>query len=586
MLLRAYDAAASGLEEYPGDKWLQHRAVLALARSDATETAVARYAKFGLAEYEDDVEIGSLGARLEKDLVWLAEGAERTRRAHDAAEAYGRVYERTGGYFPGINTATMRLIAGETDAARALGGRLLVEIEALPEADGVEAYYQAATVAEAKLILEDVAGARAALRQAVAAHGEDLGARATTRKQLRRLCHALDLDDALLDELAAGRVVHFTGHMIAAPGAPGRFPAEAEAEAGAAIAERLDELDARFGYGSIACGADTLFAEALLARGGELNLVLPFAFDEFLDTSVRNGGPGWERRVRECLARAATVTYATEDHYLGDDELFGYASRLAMGLALLRGHYLDAAVEQVALWDGGPAKGTVGTAADAALWRGIGHPQTVIPCPTGGAAATPASPAPPAPAPDPAQPVTSRVNRAMLFGDVKGFSKLDDRQLPVFVRAVLGAMAKVLDRFAGPLCFRNTWGDGVYLVFDDLSEAARCALELQVAMAALPLAELGLPGHISLRLGGHFGPVYEDTDPIVGATNFFGAHVNRAARIEPITPEGCVYVTEHFAAGLALSAHQEFDCDYVGTVPAAKGYGDLAMFLLRRRSFG
>ncbi len=250
-----------------------------------------------------------------------------------------------------------------------------------------------------------------------------------------------------------------------------------------------------------------------------------------------------------------------------------------MGIALLRGHYLDAAVEQVALWDGGPAKGTVGTAVDAALWRGIGYPQTVIPCPTGGAAATPASPAPPAPD-------TGRDNRAMLFGDVKGFSKLDDRQLPVFVREVLGGLAQVLEAYEDSLCFRNTWGDGVYLVFDDLSEAARCALELQVAMAALPLAELGLPGHISLRLGGHFGPVYQGTDPIVGATNFFGAHVNRAARIEPITPEGSVYVTKHFAAGLALHAGDEFDCDYVGTVPAAKGYGELEMYLLRRRSFG
>ena len=578
MILRAYDAALRALDDYPGDKWFAHRAVLALARSGATETALARYAEFGL-DTEDDEDSAALGARLGKDLVWLARGAERTRRAHDAAEAYGRVYARTGTYFPGINTATMRLMAGERDVAGDIARRLIAEIEALPVAEGVEAYYRAATVAEAWLILGETEAARVALAAAVAAHGDDLGARATTRKQLRHICRALNLDDALLDELAAGRVVHFTGHMIAAPGEPGRFPAEGEDEAAAAIAAHLNEVDARFGYGSIACGADILFAEALLARGAELNLVLPFTFDEFLDTSVRRGGSGWEGRARDCLAKAATVTYATEDHYLGDDELFAYASRLAMGLALLRGHYLDAPVAQVALWDGRPAKGTVGTAVDAALWRDIGHPQTVIPCPAG--ADAPAAPEPVAPA-EPAEPVTKRVNRAMLFGDVKGFSKLDDRQLPVFVRSVLGAMAKVLERFAGPLLFRNTWGDGIYLVFDDIGAAARCALDLQAAMAVLPLADLGLPAFIALRLGGHFGPVYEAIDPIVGATNFFGAHVSRAARIEPITPEGCVYVTEHFAAGLALDPRHEFDCDYVGTVPAAKGYGDLQMYLLRR----
>ena len=72
------------------------------------------------------------------------------------------------------------------------------------------------------------------------------------------------------------------------------------------------------------------------------------------------------------------------------------------------------------------------------------------------------------------------------------------------------------------------------------------------------------------------------TDPAMGATNFFGAHVSSAARIEPITPEGCVYVTEHFAAALAVEARDEFSCDNVGTDPEAKGYGDLAMYLLRQ----
>ena len=48
MMLWAYDAALRGLDDNPGDKWLAHRAVMALARSGATETALARYAEFGL----------------------------------------------------------------------------------------------------------------------------------------------------------------------------------------------------------------------------------------------------------------------------------------------------------------------------------------------------------------------------------------------------------------------------------------------------------------------------------------------------------------------------------------------------------
>ena len=151
MMLRAYDMALQALDVHPSDKWLQHRAVMALARSGATETALARYVDYGL-DKEDDEDIAALGARLEKDLVWLTQGAERSRCAHDAAEAYGHVYAHTGSYYPGINTATMRLIAGERDAAEDIARRLIDEIDVLSAAEGVEAYYRWATVAEARLM--------------------------------------------------------------------------------------------------------------------------------------------------------------------------------------------------------------------------------------------------------------------------------------------------------------------------------------------------------------------------------------------------------------------------------------------------
>ena len=79
-----------------------------------------------------------------------------------------------------------------------------------------------------------------------------------------------------------------------------------------------------------------MFAEALLARGAELNVVLPFDKDEFIATSVARGGEDWLARFDNCMDQASSLTYATEDSYLGDDELFAYGGRLAMGLALLR----------------------------------------------------------------------------------------------------------------------------------------------------------------------------------------------------------------------------------------------------------
>jgi class 3 adenylate cyclase len=172
----------------------------------------------------------------------------------------------------------------------------------------------------------------------------------------------------------------------------------------------------------------------------------------------------------------------------------------------------------------------------------------------------------------------------MLFGDIHGFSKLTDSQLPTFVSVLLGTIARVTERFADDLLLKNTWGDGLFLVFDDASKAADCALSLQEELAALDLAAVGLPNTLALRLGGHLGPVYNALDPILNHNNFFGAHVSRAARIEPVTPEKLVYVTETLAAVLRLYNADRFTCHYVGNTKAAKDYGSMRMFLLTRKT--
>jgi class 3 adenylate cyclase len=213
-----------------------------------------------------------------------------------------------------------------------------------------------------------------------------------------------------------------------------------------------------------------------------------------------------------------------------------------MGLAILRARHLCTEAEQIAVWDGNPPSSPIGTAADMANWGRTGRPQSVIRCGEGAA---------PDAAATGSERRTSRRTRAMLFGDIRGFSKLADAELRRFVDTVLGAFAEVTDRYGTDVLLANTWGDGLYLVFDDAGKAARCALDLQAAMAGIDLSNAGLPDHLALRIGGHLGPVYSGRDPIIKQQNFFGAHVSRAARIEPVTPEGCGYVNETLAAVLA-----------------------------------
>ena len=593
-LLGAFDVAERGLAEHPDDLRLKHRAVLALARAGATEEAARRFALYGLDTAEDE-DAAALGARIAKDAALSGEGEARRAGAARAAMLYGEVFARTGGYYPAINAATLWLVAGDSVRSRELAARVLQ----LLARGGEESYYAAATEAEAELLLGRPDAAHGALERAATVHGEDYGALATTRHQLRMICEILGSDEELLSPLAGPGVVHFCGHRIGAAGKAGRFPAEAEARVVQGIGRVLDAQRAGYAFGALAGGADILWAEGLLARGSELHVVLPFREHRFVEVSVAGCGGGWVDRFHRCLAAATDIRYGSEDTREPDDVLFRYGGELAMGLALLRARYLDADVRQLAVWDGRPADGSAGTAIDVATWRSGGWPTTVV---TPDGQITTAERTSPARTRDQAERDTlspavaeivatrpgqrERVVRAMLFGDFVRFSELTDEQAVVFADCVLAAVAEVIRRHREHVRWRNTWGDGLNLMLSGAVAAAAVALDLQEAIAAIDLESQGLPRHLALRLGGHVGPVFPVYDPVLEADAFTGTHVNRTARIEPVTPPGEVYVTDAFAAALVLAGERELTCDYVGHMAAAKGYGRLRMHRLRRTRRG
>jgi tetratricopeptide (TPR) repeat protein len=593
-LLAAFDLAERGLAENPGDVRLKHRAVLALARAGATEEAFKRFTLYGLDAVGDE-DVAALWARIAKDRA-LA-GKDQTQRvdAARAAALYADVLARTGGYYPAINAATLWLVAGDVAQSQQLARRALE----LVACSGEASYYAAATRAEAELLLGRTEAAREALERAATLNAQDYGALATTRRQLRMVCEILGVDEALLDPLTGPGVVHFCGHRIGAAGEAARFPAEAEASAARGIARAVDGQQIGFAYGALAGGADILWAEALLARGSELHVVLPFPEREFVEASVAPCGEGWIGRFQTCLAAATDIRYGTDDTREPDDVLFSYGGELAMGMALLRARYLDAEVRQLAVWDGRPAEGSAGTAIDIATWGRRGRPTTIV-TPNGAIRTADRisqpreqdrqerfAPAWARVASRPGQSIRrERVVHAMLFGDFSRFSKLNDEQTVLFADCVLGAVAKVMRQHGDRIRYRNTWGDGLNVMLADAVAAAEFALDLQEAITAIDLESHGLPPHLALRLGGHVGPVFPIHDPVVGADAFTGMHVSRTARIEPVTPPGEVYVTDAFAAALALAGQRGLTCDYVGHMAAAKGYGHLRMHRLRRTSWG
>jgi hypothetical protein len=590
-LFRAYDLAAETLELFPGDVALAHRAVLSLADAGATALALSKYYELGL-DKQPDTDARSLLGRLKKDEAFAATGEARAAMFREGRALYESAFRAATtahdpeAYYPAINAATLALFAGDAEAADRLAGDVLgllaPRVASLDEDGTPDRYWVLATALEAHLVRGDLDAARGLVEPVVAASGRDYASLATTGRQLERIVQAKKLDSSVLGAFEPPTVVHFLGPMIALPPAQnGRFRAVQEATVVAEIATLLEGMRIGAAYGSLASGADILFAEALLAQGVALNIVLPFATADFVEQSVRPAGERWVTRFEACLVAAKTVRFATEDAYLGDDQLFTYSSSLAMGLASLCARHLHAPLMQLAVWDGAVEdRADAGTAADMSVWRQAGHPLRIVP--VGPDASVDKLP----PWHRPKVPPGRRDTRAMLFGDIHGFSKLTDAQLPLFAENVMGALGDVARRHERHIDFINTWGDGIFVVFHDANRAAACALDMQEALSAIEFRAAGLPETLKLRLGGHLGPVYELHDPVTGRPNYYGAHVSRAARIEPSTPEGCVYVTETFAAVLALHNAGQFSCDYVGNTEMAKHYGRLRMFLLRRTRDG
>ncbi|WP_114953720.1 adenylate/guanylate cyclase domain-containing protein [Sphingosinicella terrae] len=572
-LIAAYDVTVSAIAGGDPSSEIRHQQVLALARMGDADRAMERFAAYGL-ESSTDPHERAVGARLLKDrALALAPGAERQAALKAAFEAYHSIFAASRDAFPGINAATLALLAGEEAQARGLAEALLAD----PEVAASRDYYAAATRAEALLVLGRLAEVTEALRMSAIRDSVDHGARSTTARQLAMVARHRGLDDAsrteLLKPLVPPRVAHFAGHMFAADAA-------AEARLREAVDIALEAETVGFAYGALACGADIVIAEAALARGAELHVVLPFAELDFLEQSVRPGGEGWIGRYNACVVRAASVTIASAVEFFGDPAQYGYGSRMAMGMARLRAEHLGGEAVQIAVWDGIASDGPAGTGADIAAWREQGGRTIVIdpglverrldrPAAGTGTATTGGA--------------FERTLAAILFTDFVGFSTLKEAALPAFCDGVMREIADVLDAHADRVECRNSWGDALYAVTDNAAAAARIALQLQERLAAIDYTRLGLdPGGGGMRIGVHYGPAFRTTDPITGRTTFYGTEVSKTARIEPVTPPGAVFVTEPFAAILALEAGRGFTCRYVGRIPLAKNYGDYPMYRLTK----
>lgn len=224
-------------------------------------------------------------------------------------QEYESTHQESPDPYPAINAAATALWLGKPDlsGARAAQARELLEMR--PQAELT--HWDWATLGEAALLSGDIESALRNYEKAVAlepSHGRDI---AVMRRQARRDLDVLKAAREPFEAvLAVGGVACFTGHRIDEPGRqPPRFPRELVASVASRIRKALDEANVRFGFSSAAGGADILFIEQLLLRGGEPTIYLPFPVKDFVATSV---GAEWQKRFDAVLARPEVAVHVLE----------------------------------------------------------------------------------------------------------------------------------------------------------------------------------------------------------------------------------------------------------------------------------
>jgi class 3 adenylate cyclase/tetratricopeptide (TPR) repeat protein len=604
--LLAHDVAKAGLNLHSNHKILSQKAAHALCKAGSPLLATQVLEDL-VSSGVRDVETQSLLASAYKDLCENTTDATKKQHYADLAIArYEQSYfsndslmagdDKTADnlYYPCINVAFMHFVCMNYEKARDYAETARKLCQEIIDS-GKSNYWVQATIAEAYLLLGELEYSLEAYKRAVQLEDAKPSYIASTRKQALQISSLYEEESIrshIVDAFPTLGIVACSGHLIDNPGKRRRFPQEAEEIVRRKIDEKLDKLKATCGYSSAGCGTDLIFLEAMQERGGETHIFLPFAKDKFIQTSVHRAGTDWTSRFEKALDYATSVHYVTNEGYYGDDTLFSFCNDVMLGFAAMRGRGLNEDPNLLLFWDGNPGE-TGGTGEIANSWRSTFNEPEVINANEVLELLDGVTVEPPLPTGD-TKPIfmqsfgesvaAMRSVKTMLFADVEAFTKVDEDRATQFVEVFHGNVSRMMDELNCKPAFLNSWGDSFFAVFEDLSDALRLSMGIRDFFTNGSWDDLAPDGKLDVRISMHAGPVYEEFDPILKKRNFFGRHVNQAARIEPIVLPGSVFVSESVAA-LISYRYQEFDFEYAGNLELAKDFGAYPVYILQRKGY-
>ena len=422
--------------------------------------------------------------------------------------------------------------------AELLAQQVCDRVEAHPE-EPETPYYRAATRAEALLLLDREAGARAAFCEAIALAPRAWEDHASTLRQFTLILEAQRRDASWLDPHRPPRSLHFGGHMS--------FDARVgrRAHLDDRIREVLAEENVGFGFGALAAGADILVAEALLECGAELHAVFPGGREAFASVSVDPFGKTWRRRFDAVLERAETVRVVRPVGAPPDLMTIGLGDEVAMGAAVMNARRLESSALQLLVV---PEDGHA--SEFNRIWAEHGWRQRIVAAPR---EALPVEKPPPLP--------VSRHQRLALLA----VAPVMDGE----TEARLGALHERLRRAAAPAVPPYFTGRHIVLAYADPADAARAAVAIAGAGDA--------------AVGGHYGIADPVDDPFSGGRRLIGEAAALADAAADLAPPGAVCVSADFAAALAASGEQDVRSELIGELEANDGGGPIELHALKPR---
>lgn len=454
-------------------------------------------------------------------------------------------FKETNNYYPGINAATMSAIMGQMRKGREIAGQVIEQID--PE---TQDFWTLATLGEAHLLTKNFQDARKYYLAARRKAGRNWGTLISAYNQLWLLSHYMAYPSEILKLFEPPTIVAFVGHMIDKPDrSVPRFPIEIADPVKQAIATEIKILNAGIGYSSLACGGDILFAEAMLEAGGEMNVILPFADSDFLETSVAFAGEDWAQRFHAIMEKSR-IKYITKEKYLGNDDLFSFQGKAIFGTAVLRGFRFNKKPHLLTVLSGLDQQVKEGgTRHMLAQWPYKSNYINIDPDNF------------PKPLPEEAKETDSpkefsagSSNRRVLYLASAAIPEASSKEVDKLIRRV---WMQIRDFFIRPLVFQNE-GNRVIAAFT----SSRSSMDFANLIPDLVKKEL--PNY-DFFLGLHAGPVYVEEKTSYGYKNVSGDHVEIARTIERNAIPFEVFSSEAFASNLAID-EENYNIEFVGAL--------------------